>query len=382
MTVDFEFDEDQAALQDAAAEVLTKECPPTLLRAVIDGGAGDEELWQTVVALEWPGIALPDEVGGSGATEVELAIVLEQLGRVADPTPFLATTTQYAPVVLESTDDEQRRRFLGSIATGGRGTLALADATGAWDPSNPPITAESTGDGWRLDGRASFVLDADRVEEIAVVAATADGPIVAVVPAGDLSVTREAALDPTMHVCTVDATGVVVPDDRVLALDDPAATLGRALDAAVTGLAIVAVGACQRAFEMAVDYSKERHQFGVPIGSFQALKHQAVDMHIAIERARAVAYFSALCAAEGDDRRPLAAAMAKAAAGDAQRLVFKHAVQFFGGIGFTWENDLHLYLRRAKATELLLGGAAHHRAVVGRAVLAQQLAGAETATGS
>jgi alkylation response protein AidB-like acyl-CoA dehydrogenase len=382
--VDFELDEDQAALQDAAAEVLTKECPPSLLRAVIDGGDGDEELWQTLVALEWPGIALPESVGGSGATEVELAIVLEQLGHVADPTPFLATTTQFAPVVLESTDDEQHRRFLGSIATGGRGTLALAGDTGAWDPSTPAVRAERTDGGWRLDGRASYVLDADRVDEIAVVAATTDGPIVAVAPAADLTVTREPALDPTMHVCTVDTSGVTVADDRVLALDDPTATVARTLDAAITGLALVAVGACQQAFEMAVAYSKERHQFDVPIGSFQALKHKAVDMHVAIERARAVAYFSALCAAEGDDRRPLAAAMAKAAAGDAQRIVFRTAVQFFGGIGFTWENDLHLYLRRAKATELLFGGAAHHRAVVGRAVLAQQLAttSATTRTGS
>lgn len=378
--MDFELDEDQAALQDAAAEVLTKECPASLLRTVIAGGAGDEELWQTLVSLEWPGIALPEDVGGSGATDVELAIVLEQLGHVADPTPFLATTTQFAPLVLASTDAEQRRRFLGSIATGGRGTLALADPSGRWDPKKPPIRAERDGDGWRLDGAASFVLDADRVEEIAVAAATDEGPIVAVVPAADLSVTRETALDPTMHVCTVAANGVTVSADRILALDDPLAALASTLDSAITGLALVAVGACQQAFEMAVAYSKERHQFDVPIGSFQALKHKAVDMHVAIERARAVAYFSALCASEDDDRRPLAAAMAKAAAGDAQRLVFRTAVQFFGGIGFTWENDLHLYLRRAKATELLFGGAAEHRAVVGRTVLAQQLA--TTGTGS
>ena len=127
-----------------------------------------------------------------------------------------------------------------------------------------------------------------------------------------------------------------------------------ALDEAVTGLAMMTVGACQRALDMVLEYVRGREQFGVPIGSFQAVKHKAVDMYVAIERARALGYFAALTIAEGDERRSLAASMAKAAAGDAQRIVVQHGIQLFGGIGFTWENDLHLYLRRAKAGELLL----------------------------
>lgn len=368
--MDFELDEDQLALQGAAAEILLKECPPSLLREVIDGRDADETLWETLVKLDWPGLAIEEQAGGSGATAVELGLVLEQLGHVADPTPFLATTTQYVPVIEACSDTDQRRRFLGAVAAGGRGTLALAGATGHWDPASPPVSAERTADGWRLSGTASFVLDADRVDEIAVLAATATGPIAVVVAATDARVTRETAFDLTMHVTSVDFSDVIVPDDRVLAIDDPAAAFAAALEVAVTGLALVTVGACQRAFDMAVAYSKERHQFDVPIGSFQALKHKAVDMLVAIERARALGYFAALCIAEGDDRRPLAAAMAKAAAGDAQHLVFRQSVQFFGGIGFTWENDLHLYVRRAKAAELLFGGGAHHRAIVGRAVLA------------
>lgn len=375
--MDFELDEDQVTLQAAAAEILVKECPPSLLRQVIDGGHGDHDLWQTLVGLDWPGLAIAPEAGGTGAGAVELGLVVEQLGYVADPTPFLATTTQYLPVVEASTDTEQRNRLLGAVAAGGRGTLALADPRGRWDPANPPVRAERAAAGWQLSGASSFVIDGDRADEIAVLATTPTGPIALVVAGSDVAVTRETAFDPTLHVTTVDLTGVVVPDDRVLALDDPAATFTAALEVAVTGLALMTVGACQRAFEMAVAYSKERHQFDVPIGSFQALKHKAVDLYTAIERARSLGYFAALCIAEGDDRRPLAAAMAKAAAGDAQRLVFRDTIQFFGGIGFTWENDLHLYLRRAKAAELLFGGAAHHRALVGRAVLA-----ANTATGS
>ena len=199
--MDFELDEDQAALQDAAAEVLTKECPASLLRAVIDGGPEADELWQTFVALEWPGIALDETVGGSGATEVELAIVLEQLGHVADPTPFLATTTQFVPVVQESTDEDQRRRFLGSIATGGTGTLALADAAGTWDPADPPFTVgpAAADGGRRLSGTASFVLDADRVDEVVVLASSPEGPLALVVPA---AAARRHATRPSTRRCT------------------------------------------------------------------------------------------------------------------------------------------------------------------------------------
>lgn len=368
--MDFELDEDQLALQGAAAEVLAKECPPSLLRRVIDGEGADEDLWKTVVGLDWPGIAIGTGAGGSGATTVELGLVIEQLGYVADPTPFLATTTQYVPVIEASTDGEQRHRFLAAVASGGRGTLALADAHGRWDPIRPPVRAERTDGGWHLTGHASWVIDGDRADEIAVLADAPDGPLAVVVPRTEATITRDTAFDLTLHVTTVDLTGVVVPDDRVLALEDPTAAFAAATEVAITGLSLMMVGACQRAFDMAVAYSKERHQFDVPIGSFQALKHKAVDMYTAIERARALGYFAALCIAEGDDRRPLAAAMAKTAAGDAQQLVVRHGIQFFGGIGFTWENDLHLYLRRAKAAELLFGGAAHHRAIVGRTLLA------------
>lgn len=377
--MDFELDEDQLALQEAAAEILAKECPASLLRDVIDGGSQDADLWKVLVGLDWPGMAIETDAGGSGATAVELGLVVEQLGYVADPSPFLATTTQFVPVVEASTDADQRRRFLGAVAAGGCGTIAVAGPEGRWDPARPPVRAERTADGWRLSGAAAYVIDGDRADEIAVLAATDSGPIAVVVPAAHAAVSRGTAYDLTLHVTTVDVTGVVVPDDRVLAVEDPAAAFTAALEVAVTGLALMTVGACQRAFDMALAYTKERHQFDVPIGSFQAIKHKAVDMYTRIERARALGYFAALCIAEGDDRRPLAAAMAKAAAGDAQHLVIRHAVQFFGGIGFTWENDLHLYLRRAKAAEVIFGGAAHHRAIVGRSVLA---AGTADTTGS
>lgn len=369
--MDFEFDEDQLNLQASVAEVLAKECPPTYLRAVVEGEAEPSELWSTLVALDWPGLAVPEPLGGVGLSTVELAIVAEQLGYVVDPTPLLATTTQFAPLVEACGDDEQQRRFLGGVAAGTTtGTLALAGEEGRWDPEHPAVAATPVDGGWALRGTAAFVVDGDRADEVAVVAATADGPQVFVVPAADVDAERTPALDETLHVTRLTFDGVVVDEDRRLAGGTGTRGIERGLATAVTGLSMAMVGACQRGLDLVLDYVRERQQFGVPVGSFQAVKHKAVDVHLAIERGRAVATFAALTLAEDDARWPLAAAMAKAAAGDAQRIAFQHCIQLFGGIGFTWENDLHLYLRRAKAGELLFGGAAEHRRRVGHAVLA------------
>ncbi|MET0728495.1 MAG: acyl-CoA dehydrogenase family protein [Acidimicrobiales bacterium] len=368
--MDFEFDEDQLGLQSAAAEVLAKECPPSYLRSVVDDDHDPSDLWSTLCRLDWPGLAIPVESGGVGASAVELAIVLEQLGYVGDPTPFLATTSQFVPVVLGCGDAEQRERFLGPVAAEGRsGTLALAGADGRWDPRSPAVEARKVGDQWELRGTATFVLDGDRARELAVLAGTTGGLEVFVVPGEAVLARRTPALDEVLHVAEVSFDGAVVGEDRRLAGPDAGAGFERALDEAVMGLAMMTVGACQRALDMVIEYVSGRQQFGVPVGSFQAVKHKAVDMYMAIERAQALGYFAALTIAEGDERRSLAASMAKAAAGDAQRIVFQHSIQLFGGIGFTWENDVHLYLRRAKAGELLFGGAAEHRARVGRSVM-------------
>ena len=367
--MDFEFDEDQLGLQSAAASVLAKECPAAYLRSVVDGGHDPSDLWKTLGGLDWPGLTIAAEDGGVGASAVELAIVLEQLGYVGDPTPFLATTSQFVPLVAACGDAEQRRRFLGAVASqGDAGTLALAGPTGRWDAGSPPVEAHESAGRWQLRGSASFVLDGDRASEVAVLARTREGVAAFVVPTDAVQVRRVPALDEALHVTDVDFDGVEIDADRRLA-GDGAAGVERALDEAVTGLAMMTVGACQRGLDMVLEHVRGREQFGVPIGSFQAVRHKAVDMYVAIERARALGYFAALAIAEQDGRRSLAASMAKAAAGDAQRIVFQHGIQLYGGLGFTWENDLHLYLRRAKAGELLLGGAAEHRARVAAHVL-------------
>jgi alkylation response protein AidB-like acyl-CoA dehydrogenase len=367
--VDFELTDDQVELRDAVRSVVDKECPATLVRAVAEGQGEDavDALWSTYVQLDWPSLTVPEDDGGMGLTPVELAITLEELGRAADPTPFLATTSQYVALVREVADGDLRRDLLSAVCAGGTGAVADG-AEGSL--GRGAVTGRADGDGWRLDGAVAHVMDGERAAEVAVVASVDDEPAVFVVPATDLAATRSPSFDATLHVAVVTLDGVLVPAERAVVGAGVADGLGRARQEALTGVAASTVGACQRILDLVLGHVRDRHQFGVPIGSFQAVKHMAVDMYVAIERARALCHFAALTLAEDDDRRHVAASMAKAAAGDAQRIVVAHGIQLFGGLGFTWENDLQLFVRRAKAGELLLGSTHHHRRVVATAALA------------
>ncbi len=278
--MEFEFDEDQRLLQQLVRETVTR-----------SRSLPEDKLWQTYLELGW-----------LEAPPLELAIVLEELGYAADPTPFLATATWFAPLA---------------------GRLPEGSGTGV------------------SDGTGRFVLDADRAAEIALL--THGG--VQIVSGPELNAQRVATFDPTLHVAHVNA-----PD---LAAGIP--------DLSLMGLAIATVGSCRRILDLTVAHVKQRVQFDVPIGSFQAVKHKAADMYVAIERARALAYFSALTIAEDDPRRARAARMAKAAAGECQRIVFRNGLQLFGAMGLTWEHELQIYLKRAKAGDLLLGTASVHR---------------------
>jgi hypothetical protein len=285
--VEFEFDKDQLMFQQLVRATVAKTRP-----------LPEPRLWATYIELGW--LETPP---------VELAIVLEELGYVADPTPFLATATWFAPLA---------------------GRLPREDGTG---------TGVS-------DGTGRFVLDADRADEIALL--TRDG--VVVVDGSRIAAERVEIFDPTLHVAHVSRSDLLpgIPD------------------LALMGLAVSTVGSCRRVLDLVVAHVKQRVQFGKPIGSFQAVKHKATDMYVAIERAKALAYFAALTLAEEDPRAHRAAVMAKAAAGECQRLVFQHGLQLFGAMGFTWENELQVHLKRAKAGDLLLGTASFHR----RALLA------------
>ncbi|HVV35921.1 MAG TPA: acyl-CoA dehydrogenase, partial [Acidimicrobiales bacterium] len=337
--MNFDLSEELVELQRIARDVAERECPASLVRGVVEADKDVGELWNTLVRLEWPGLTVDVDDGGSGATTVELAVILEQLGWAADPSPFTATTTQYLPLVRA--DHELARDVCGG-------------ATGA------AIYDGFTLDDGLLHGAARHVRDGDRADRIAIVV----GDRVAVVDRSDLDVERQPTVDRSLHLATVRADGV-----RPARVAD-GVDVDRARNVALLGLSCGIVGASQRIFELVVDHVRHRHQFGVPIGSFQAVKHMVVDVYVAIERARALCQYAAMAIAEDDDRQTIASAMAKAAAGDAQRIAAQHGVQLFGALGFTWENDLQLYVKRAKSSEILLGSGHSHRQRVARMVLA------------
>jgi len=288
--VELEFDEDQLLLRQSVRETLAK-------TSALSSG----ELWATYTALGW-----------LEAPPVELAIVLDELGYVADPTPFLATATWFAPLA---------------------GRLPEGSGTGVFD------------------GAGRFVLDADRADEVALL--TGDG--VVVVSGAEVTAERLDTFDLRLHVAHVTGD----PGGGPAASAGPGGVhlVAGIPDLALMGLAVTAVGACRRVLDLVVAHVKQRHQFGVPIGSFQAVKHKAADMYLAIERARVLAYYAALTIAEDDPGRHRAAVMAKAAAGECQEVVYRNGTQLFGAMGFTWENELHVYLKRAVAANLLLGSA-------------------------
>ncbi|WP_040798601.1 acyl-CoA dehydrogenase family protein [Nocardia higoensis] len=320
-----EFDSDQRFWQSTVREVLTRHCPPTLIREVADHGADPGPLWKSLVDQGWTAMTEPGEA-------VELTIAHEELGRACDPTPFLATTSQFAPLAPE----------------------APADIAGA--AVYEGVTAAREGGDWILTGSAR-VLDGDRADRFAVVT----GAGVFLVPAAASTIRRAAVFDPVLHIADV-----VFDRVRVTPADRQRADIPHARAVALTGMAATMVGACQRVLDLVVEHVRERRQFGVPIGSFQAVGHKAADIHVAIERARALTYFAALTIAEADDRKHLAAVMAKAAAGECQSVVFRNGLQLFGAMGYTWENDVQFALKRAKAGELLLGGTDEHRATIAR----------------
>lgn len=320
-----EFDADQRLWQETVRDAVSKQCPASLIRDIAENGVDPAPLWSSYVEAGWT--ELVDQENA-----VELAIVLEELGRATDPTPLLATLTQFAPLVGDRFDP------LSAGAAVYSGVTAVRDA-----------------EGWVLTGTDRFVLDGDRAERLAVV--TPAG--VFLVDAQHTTTRRIDVFDPVLHVAEVSFVGVHAAETERLPADTE-----RARHVALMGMAITMVGACQRILDLALDHAKSRQQFGVAIGTFQAIQHKATDMYVAIERARALTYFAALTIAADDPRRRLAAAMAKASAGECQALVFRHGLQMFGAMGFTWENDVQFALKRAKAGELMLGGAAEHRALI------------------
>ena len=323
--MNFDFSDDQQAIKRTAKELLAERFKPERVRELAEAGGYDDDTWTELCELGWPGIFIGEEHGGQGLGTVELIILMEELGYALAPLPFLSNAA--AGLVLEAAGtDEQKERWLPGIASGeARGTVGLLK-----------------------DGDARLVPDADTADVILLVGHEG----AQIVEASGAEVEPVRTMDPTRRYGRVraDGSGEPLEGDRI-----------PGISRMVVAVAAELTGTAQRALEMAVDYARERKQFGRAIGAYQAVSHRCAQMLLETEGARSASYYAAWCADAEPQTLPLAACMAKAYASDAGWRVCTSALQVHGGIGFTWEHDLHFLLKRAKVDALLYGSAREHR---------------------
>jgi alkylation response protein AidB-like acyl-CoA dehydrogenase len=363
--MDFSFSPDQVLLRNAARAYLDEHCPPAVVRGLWDDPRGESEaLWKEMAQLGWLGLGLPEAHGGSALGLVETALLLEELGRVAYPGPYLPTVLA-AATLAEAGTDAQQGRWLPAIAGGSaRATVALLDGDLDCDPAAATTRAEPRGREFVLTGRKPVVPWAHVADALLVAARAPDGPALFLVEtsAPGLHLTPLAGMDPGTRWAAVRLDGVPVAADAALGGGSRGgALLDRLLARAAVGAAAEMLGAARRCLEMTVAYAKVREQFGQPIGAFQAVRHSCADMLLEVENSHAATYYAAWALDADAEDAMTAASVAKAYVGDAARRVCGDAIQVHGGIGFTWEYDLHLYFKRAKALEPMYGDADHHR---------------------
>ena len=357
----FSFTPEQDELRSAVRRFFGQRSSSADVRSRIESETpGDADVWRLMAEqLGLQGLAIPEEFGGHGFSSVELGIVLEEAGRALLVSPYFATVALAGQTLVAAAADAAKREYLPKIASGElTATLAVVGDSGAWDLTRTEVHAESG----LLTGVSTFVVDGDTADVVFVVARSADG-IGLYAVAGDavgLSRTRLDALDLTRRLGRLEFNNT--PGTLVTPAGDATVALAHALDLVCTAVAIEQVGGAQRCLDMSVEYAKVRVQFGRPIGSFQAIKHKCADMLIDVESARSAAYYASGIAADGPvEELAIAAALAKAYCSEAFIHAAKENVQIHGGIGFTWEHDAHLYLRRAKSSELLFGEPDRHR---------------------
>jgi len=368
--LDFGFTADQQLLKNSARAFLDEHCKPALVRSLMDDPRGESEaMWKEIAQLGWLGLALPERVGGADLGMVETAILLEELGRVACPTPYWPTVLAGLAIERLGTA-EQKQRWLPAIAGGSaRGSVAFME--GDLDPDLDSVTAraEKKGAGIALTGTKQFVPWATVADVLIVPAGGAERPALYLVDARarGVTITSLTAMDLGTRWATVTLDGA-----EGAALGRPAdvpAAYASLFQRAAVGAAAEMLGAARRCLDMAVGYAKVREQFGQPIGAFQAIRHKCADMLMEVENAHSATYYAAWALDAGAEDAAVAASVAKAYVGDASRKVCGDAIQVHGGIGFTWEYDLHLYFKRAKALETMYGDADYHRGLITRLVV-------------
>jgi alkylation response protein AidB-like acyl-CoA dehydrogenase len=374
--VNFAFSDEQEQLRDAVRRFLETKSPSTEVRRLMETTEGyDAAVWsQMANELGLQSLHIPEEYGGQGFTFVELGIVVEEMGRVLLCAPYFSTVVLAADAIMNAGTAEQQGAFLPGIASGETiAALAFTEPNGKWDASGIEMVATGSGDSYTLDGTKMFVIDGHIANLIVVAARTAgsngeDGISLFTVDGAAAGLTRTplATMDQTRKQAKLEFSGVVAKP-----LGEPGAgwpALSKTLDQAAAMSSNEMVGGAQKVLDMSVEYAKVRVQFGRPIGSFQAIKHKCADMLLEVESGKSAAYYAAWAAAEDNDELPVAASLAKAYCSDAYFHAAAENIQIHGGIGFTWEHDAHLYFKRAKSSEILLGDATYHRELLAQRI--------------
>jgi alkylation response protein AidB-like acyl-CoA dehydrogenase len=355
----FGLSESQQILKDTARKFFAGECPIATVRKIMETDtAYDAGLWRKLAEQGFTGIITPEEHGGMGLGKVELILLMEEAGYALLPGPFFSTVALAAPVLDAVSTPAQKKKYLGPIAAGhARSTVALVETNGSWDASSLRLSA--TGD--KLSGTKLFVTDA-AVADFIIVAAR-NGVFAVEAKASGLRIEPMKGMDLTRKIYSVECNNT--PAEKL----GGNGSLDQALNVGTVALCAEMVGGMQRTLETTVAYAKTRKQFGKPIGIFQAVQHLCADMYLETESSRSAAYYASWALEENVPDSAAAVSVAKMYASDASHTVGNRGIQVHGGMGFTWENDLHLYYRRAKASETMLGDAIFHREKIAKLVI-------------
>lgn len=376
--MNFGFNEEQELLRNTARKFFENECPSDTVRKLMETPEGiSAELWKKLAEQGWLGLIYPEPYDGMALGLVDLVVLMEEMGRAVAPGPFFSTVLLGGLAVLEAGSDAQKKEWLPKIAAGDkRVALAWMEPSAQLGPAGVTLTAVEKGGTYTLSGTKLFVHDAHTADALVVAARTrpgagADGVSLFLLPKGTkgLEVTLLPTMDQTRKLCEVACSDVTVGADALLGAPGTGWTpLSRVLDRATVALCAEMCGGAQKVLDMTVEYAKIRQAFGRPIGSYQGVKHRAADMLVDVENSKSITYYAAWALDENSPEAPLAVSMAKAYVSDAFRRVAAAGIQLRGGIGFTWEHDLHLYFKRAKGSEFTFGDATHHRERVAQLV--------------
>lgn len=368
--IEFGLTDDQEALQRSAREFLAAECPPARVRDVAKDGDGvPRDLYKQMADLGWMSLLVPEKLGGLGLGALELALVSEEIGRVAAPGPFLSTQLVIAALVAGGTKAQQQSLLPRLMSGDAFATLAYLEDSDSDEPDGVQCAAKKTKDGWTLNGAKSFVLEAPGADVWLVAARTKAGKNGAgvslfLVERGQKGATLAPieSLDLTHRFAELRLKNVAMPKTALVGSEHQGwALLSRLLDLACVGIAADSVGGAAKTLQMAVEYAHVREQFGRKIGSFQAVKHIAAEMAADVEPSRSLVWYAAWAWDHRPKEAARMAAMAKASLGDIYSRTARRSVEIHGGIGFTWEFDLQLWFKRAHVAETLFGDPTFHR---------------------